>query len=49
MHMSLLYKLIEKDHQWAWTDECNKAFFKYKKMLTSDAVLVHYDSAKPLI
>lgn len=47
-HMAPLYKLMEKDHKWEWTDECNRAFLKCKDMLTCDAVLVHYDSKKPI-
>jgi len=42
-----LYKLMEKDCKWEWTDDCNQAFLKCKDMLTCDAVLVHYDSTKP--
>lgn len=30
-HMAPLYKLAEKDHQWAWSDERNKAFLKAKR------------------
>ena len=47
-HMAPLYKLMEKDCKWEWTDDCNQAFLKCKDMLTCDAVLVHYDSAKPI-
>ena len=39
---------MEKDCKWEWTDECNNAFMKCKDMLTGDAVLVHYDSTKPI-
>ena len=46
--MAPLYKLMEKDRKWEWTEECNKAFLKCKDMLTCDAVLVHYDSTKPI-
>jgi len=44
-HMAPLY---EKDCNWEWTDDCNLAFLKCKAMLTCDAALVHYDSAKPI-
>ena len=47
-HMAPLYKLMEKDCKWEWTDDCNQAFLKCKDMLTCDAVLVHYDSTKPI-
>jgi len=46
--MAPLYKLMEKDHKWKWTDECNHAFLKCKDVLTCDAVLIHYDSTKPI-
>ena len=46
--MAPLYKLLEKDHTWGWTEECDSAFQSCKEMLTSDAVLVHYDSTKPI-
>ena len=46
--MGPLYKLLEKDHACGWTEECDSAFQSCKEMLTSDAVLVHYDSTKPI-
>ena len=46
--MAPLYKLMEKDCKWEWTDDCNQAFLKCKDMLTCDAVLVYYDSLKPI-
>ena len=46
--MAPLYKLLEKDHKWIWTEECDSAFQTCKEMLTSDAVLVHYDSTRPI-
>ena len=39
---------MEKDHTWEWINECNNAFVKCKDMLTCEAVLVHYDSTKPI-
>ena len=47
-HMTPLYKLMEKDHKWLWSAECQDAFFKYKELLTCEAVLAHYDSVKPI-
>ena len=49
-HMGPLYKLLEKNHKWSWTDaeECHHAYLKCKEMLTCDAVLAHYDSTKPM-
>ena len=46
--MAPLYKLLEKDDKWAWTEECDAAFKTCKSLLTSEAVLVHYDSQKPI-
>ena len=46
-HMTPLYKLMEKDHKWLWSAECQDAFLKCKELLTCEAVLAHYDSAKP--
>ena len=47
-HMTPLYKLMEKNHKWSWTEECHYAYLKCKEMLTCDAVLAHYDSTKPI-
>ena len=46
-HMTLLYKVTEKDHKWLWGAEYQDAFLKCKELLTYQAVLAHYDSAKP--
>ena len=46
--LSPLYKLLEKKSTWQWTDECNNVFQECKSLLTSDAVLVHYDIKKQL-
>ena len=46
--LSPLYKLLEKKSTWHWTDECNNVFQECKSLLTSDAVLVHYDTEKQL-
>jgi len=47
-HVAPLYKLLEKDNKWAWTEECNIAFQTCKDLLTSEAVLAHYDALKPI-
>jgi len=47
-HMAPLYRLMEKDHKWSWTEECHNTLLKCKEMLTSKAVFAHYDSTKPL-
>ena len=43
-----LYKLLKKNSTWQWTDECNNVFQECKSLLTSDAVLAHYDTKKQL-
>ena len=45
-----LYKLLEKNCHWQWTEEYHHVLETCKSLLTSEAVLVHYDSTncKPL-
>ena len=43
-----LYKLLEKDQVWNWTPECENTFRKCQSVLSSSAVLVHYDNNQPL-
>ena len=38
-----LNELLKKDKPWLFTCECQKAFEKIKKTLTSDHFLTHYD------
>ena len=47
-HMTPWYKLMEKDYKWLWSAEFQDAFMKCKELLTCEAVLVHYDSTKPI-
>ena len=47
-HVALLYKLLEKDHKWALTEECDTTFKTCKDLLTSEAVFAHYDTLKPI-
>ena len=47
-HVAPLHKLLEKDNKWAWTEECDTAFKTCKDLLTSEAVLAHYDTLKPI-
>lgn len=44
-----LYSLLKKSVKWEWTDVCNKAFSKIKKVLSSSPILAHYDASLPLI
>jgi hypothetical protein len=44
-----LHRLLRNGVQWKWTQEQESAFRKAKKLLTSSAVLVHFDSKLPLV
>ena len=44
-----LYARLNAGVKWSWDIECEQAFNKLKSVLSSEAVLVHYDSSKPLI
>ena len=43
-----LNQLLEKNHKWKWTEQCEAAFHKVKEMITSEQVLTHYDPSLPL-
>ena len=43
-----LTQLLEKNHQWKWTEQCEIAINKVKEMITSEQVLTHYDPSLPL-
>ena len=47
-NLAPLYKLLEKDQKWVWGEECESIFHKCQSFLTSNAVVVHYDSEQPL-
>ncbi|XP_077870287.1 uncharacterized protein LOC144363558 [Saccoglossus kowalevskii] len=38
-----LNRLLEKKHELQWTEKCDNAFTKAKRLITSDKVLAHYD------
>ena len=42
-----LNQLLEKHHKWKWTESCEQAFQKAKKLVSSDQVLTHYDPDLP--
>uniref|UniRef100_A0A3B3SKQ2 Gypsy retrotransposon integrase-like protein 1 n=1 Tax=Paramormyrops kingsleyae TaxID=1676925 RepID=A0A3B3SKQ2_9TELE len=44
-----LHLLLRKDEKWLWGPEQQKALEDSKTLMQSSAVLVHYDSNKPLI
>ena len=43
-----LNQLLESNHQWKWTEQCETAFHNVKEMITSEQVLTHYDPRLPL-
>ena len=43
-----LNKLLHKNSQWQWKQDCDKAFTQLKSLLSSPPVLVHYDPNGPL-
>ena len=44
-----LYRLLQKDVEWYWKADQQSAFEEVKKLLTSDRLLVHYDSDRELL
>ncbi|OUC47601.1 hypothetical protein D917_01379, partial [Trichinella nativa] len=44
-----LHRLLDKNARWIWTSKHEKAFRDVKRLLSSDAVLTHYDGKKPLV
>ena len=44
-----LYALLNKQQRWVWQDKQQVAFQCAKDALQSDALLTHYDPAKPLV
>ena len=43
-----LNQLLEKNHKWKWTKQCDEAFLKVKGMINSEQVLTHYDPSLSL-
>ena len=43
-----LNQLLENNHEWKWTEQCETAFYNVKEMITSEQVLTHYDPSLPL-
>jgi transposase InsO family protein len=43
-----LYKLLKKDVEWRWSNECEQAFEDIKRILSSAPVLAYYDPERPL-
>ncbi|UYV70991.1 K02A2.6-like, partial [Cordylochernes scorpioides] len=46
--LSPLHELLHKNNCWSWTKECEEAIEKCKSSITSERVLVPYDTTLPL-
>ena len=44
-----LYQLLKKDVKWSWGYQQQQSFDQSKQMLTSSALLAHYDPTQPLV
>ena len=40
--------LLKKDQKWNWTSICQKHFEKFKKLLSSELLLTHFDPKLPI-
>ena len=47
--LELLHCLLRKETPWKWTEKENNSFNKAKELLSSENLLVHYNTKKPLI
>lgn len=43
-----LDRLLKKDVEWKWSEECQNSFDKFKQMLSSELLLTHYNPAYPV-
>lgn len=43
-----LNELLEKTRKWKWTEQCDTAFVRIKRLVTSEQVLTHYDPTLPV-
>lgn len=46
--LSPLYRLLQKQSNWSWSEEHKSAFSRVKELLQSSSLLVHYNPGKPL-
>lgn len=44
-----LYRLTKKGAPFVWSEECNQAFEKCKRLLVTNDLLIHYDPKKPIV
>lgn len=45
----ILHRLLDDGRKWTWTREHQNAFESLKKLLTSESLLVKYDTSRPLV
>lgn len=43
-----VYRLLQKDNSFEWTEDCANAFKLAKEVISSDRVLTHYDRNRPV-
>lgn len=43
-----LYKLLQKNQKFQWSQKCKESFNKIKEMLMTKSVLIHFDSKIPI-
>ncbi|XP_039447993.1 uncharacterized protein K02A2.6-like [Culex pipiens pallens] len=41
--------LLKKDAKWAWSDDCQRSFERFKELLKSDLMLTHYNPTLDII
>ncbi len=40
--------MLQKDHKWKWTEQCEQTFKEGKHLITSDLVLTHHGTTLPV-
>ncbi|XP_053686599.1 uncharacterized protein K02A2.6-like [Sabethes cyaneus] len=41
--------LLQKDKRWAWTEDCQRSFERFKQLLQSNLMLTHYDPTLQIV
>ena len=44
-----LYELLKVGVEWSWGSACDEVFNQWKRLLSRETVLTHYDESRPLI
>lgn len=47
--LSPMYRLLNKDAEFKWNEDCEAAFNQVKEDIAQDITLTHFDSTKPII